>query len=175
MEKPDEQLTPSQILKEISPIPQKLVETRKRAKQIGILLTSKTHIEVRKAKEEQKIAKEERLRTKKDKLIIKKEDKTGKAMVAKKRKAVRKLSESSEDEEEPILCDSDADTENEQDNCVGCGENYYTTQLIEDWLQCVICSLWVHENCTEFDNMCCKCGQMKKREEKKKKKEKRAK
>lgn len=84
----------------------------------------------------------------------------------KKRKAIRKISDSSGDEEEPILCNS-SDSENderEEDNCVGCGENYYKTQLVEDWLQCTICELWAHENCTEFDNMCSKCGQKKKKE-----------
>ncbi|KAK9681072.1 hypothetical protein QE152_g38604 [Popillia japonica] len=37
-------------------------------------------------------------------------------------------------------------------------ENYYRTQLVEDWLQCNICKLWVHENCTKFEGMCSNSG-----------------
>lgn len=47
-------LTPSRILQEISPIPQKLLEVRKRAKQVGILLTSEEHMEARKNAEDAK-------------------------------------------------------------------------------------------------------------------------
>lgn len=50
--------TPSKILKELSPIPQKLTEARKRSKQVGKLLTSNEHIAMRKIKEEEKRIKE---------------------------------------------------------------------------------------------------------------------
>ena len=39
------------------------------------------------------------------------------SLLKRKQKFVQTISESNEDEEEPILCDSDIDTENEQDNC----------------------------------------------------------
>ncbi|XP_046739416.1 uncharacterized protein LOC124407375 [Diprion similis] len=93
-------LTPTRILMEISPVAQKVFEVRKRAKQVGTLLTSEEHIQMRKCKEDMKYAK------------------TLKS-IAKK--------------------------------------------------NCIICQLWLHENCTEFDNMCSKCGQRKKRELKLKK------
>ncbi|XP_046739568.1 uncharacterized protein LOC124407470 [Diprion similis] len=133
-------LTPTRILMEISPVSQKVFEVRKRAKQVGTLLTSEEHIQMRKCKEDMKYAK-------------------------------RMISDSSGDEEQPVLCDtSDKKGEGrEKENCVGCGENYFETHLIEDWLQCIICQLRLHENCTEFDNMCSKCGQRKKRELKLKK------
>ncbi|KAG5888075.1 hypothetical protein JTB14_028604 [Gonioctena quinquepunctata] len=51
-----------------------------------------------------------------------------------------------------------------EDNLGGCGDDYYKTQLDEDWLQCVICLLWVHENCTEFEDMCSNCGNKKEKE-----------
>ncbi|KAG5892070.1 hypothetical protein JTB14_022728 [Gonioctena quinquepunctata] len=52
----------------------------------------------------------------------------------------------------------------EKDNCRFCGDIYYKTQLDEDWQQCVICLLWVHGNCTEFEDMCLNCGNKKKME-----------
>ncbi|KAI4462014.1 hypothetical protein MML48_5g00018667 [Holotrichia oblita] len=54
VEKPDKEFTRSEILKEISPISQRVVEARKRAKQVGIPLTSECHIKLRKAKEQEK-------------------------------------------------------------------------------------------------------------------------
>ncbi|CAG4948505.1 unnamed protein product [Parnassius apollo] len=44
-------LTPTRILKQMSPVPQKIIEVRKRAKQVGMLLTSENHIKTRKFKE----------------------------------------------------------------------------------------------------------------------------
>ncbi|KAJ8728598.1 hypothetical protein PYW07_006294 [Mythimna separata] len=38
------------------------------------------------------------------------------------------------------------------------------TRLIEDWVQCKICMLWVHENCTEYEDMCSNCGKKKNKE-----------
>lgn len=83
-----------------------------------------------------------------------------------KRKAVRRISESSSDLSEPVLCDTSdkEDKENETDNYAACGDNYYKTRLVEDWLQCIICDRWVHENCTEFDDICSKCGHKKKKD-----------
>lgn len=163
--------TPSRILKDISPIPQKVIEARKRSKQVGMLLTSENHITLRKTKEEEKIKKENKRKLRQEKMSLVKMEgmKTEKQSTAKKRKAVKQIdrrSESSTSEEEPILCDTsgEEDSENEADNCAGCGENYYKTHLIEDWLQCLICKLWVHENCTPFDDMCSKCGQKKKKD-----------
>ncbi|CAG5021493.1 unnamed protein product [Parnassius apollo] len=44
-------LTPTCILKQISPVPQKIIEVRKRAKQVSMLLTSENYIKTRKFKE----------------------------------------------------------------------------------------------------------------------------
>lgn len=161
--------TPSRILKDISPIPQKLIEARKRSKQVGKLLTSDEHITTRRSKEIEKEMKENKRTIKQEKNIAEiVEKKTHKPVTVRKRKAIRQKSVSSSDEEQPILCDTspDEDKENEADNCAECGENYYSTRLIEDWLQCLICHLWVHENCTEFEDMCSKCGQKKRKDQK---------
>lgn len=50
----DPDSTPSRILQDISPIPQRLAEIRKRAKQVGTLMTSEAHISARKCAEEKK-------------------------------------------------------------------------------------------------------------------------
>ena len=58
---------------------------------------------------------------------------------------------------------SDEDGEgNEECNCVDCGDNYSETHLIKDWLQCNMYQVWLHENCTEFDDMCSECKEKKK-------------
>lgn len=77
--------------------------------------------------------------------------------------SLKRIFESSNGGEEPLLCDlSDDKGENaEEDNYVSSGVNYYETHLVEDWLQCIICRLWVYENRTEFDDMCSKCDQKK--------------
>ncbi|KAF5302838.1 hypothetical protein FQA39_LY02018 [Lamprigera yunnana] len=38
------------------------------------------------------------------------------------------------------------------------------TKLVEDWIQCNICMLWVHESCTEFEDICSHCDNKKKKE-----------
>ncbi|CAG4974913.1 unnamed protein product [Colias eurytheme] len=157
--------TPTRILQEISPIPQKLTEVRKRAKQIGTLLTSEEHIQTRKNATE-KILKKDNL--KKDVKIKKEKAETVKSSVRSiKRKAIRRLSDTSDDI--PLKLLSGKRNLDEKDNCRGCGENYYETLLVEDWLQCVVCQFWVHEHCTEFETMCSGCGEEEKRRLKTKK------
>ena len=154
----DQDYTPSRILKEITPIPQKLIETRKRAKQVGTVLTSEEHIKVRKCAAEKNIKKES------VKKSVKKEAKKITIRKVNKRKAIRRLSDSSDDVPLKILANTNKKIKlNKKDDCRGCGENYYQTLLVEDWLQCTVCQFWVHENCTEFDDMCSKCGTENKR------------
>jgi hypothetical protein len=158
----DPDYTPSRILQDISPIPQRLAEICKRAKQVGTLLTSEAHISARKCAEEKKIKKENKKMPGKS---IKKEGQAKKNTVrVNKRKAIRRLSDSSGDVPLAIISKNKKKKNLKgKDNCRGCGENYYETILVEDWLQCTICMFWVHENCTEFDDACSKCGQEKKK------------
>lgn len=89
-------------------------------------------------------------------------------MTVTKRKAIRKYSDSS-CEEIPIVFNDTSESETkdrEKDNCRGCGDHYYRTQLIEDWIQCNICMFLVHENCTEFEDRCSYCDNKKKTESK---------
>lgn len=72
----------------------------------------------------------------------KKGKKTDKCTMGEKRKTIRKISESSEDDEEPTLYDSDvANNEKTEDKCVSCGKNYFTTERLQDWLRSWICAL----------------------------------
>ncbi|XP_045773169.1 MFS-type transporter clz9-like [Maniola jurtina] len=155
--------TPTKVLNEISPLPNKIKEACKRAKQVSMLLTSEDYIAKQKIKEKEK---EEKLkRPKKIKQEIE-TDRNKENKTVRKRKAIRRISDSSCEEVPMSLCDT-SESENddkEEDNCRGCGENYYKTQLVEDWLQCNICMLWTHENCTEFEDMCSVCGNKKKKE-----------
>ncbi|KAJ2944518.1 hypothetical protein O0L34_g3863 [Tuta absoluta] len=89
-----------------------------------------------------------------------KQEKTSEKIGRKKKPQQRKESSETEDDEEPILLESgdSSPVESFVDDCVGCGDNYYKTELTEDWIQCSICERWAHENCTEYDDKCHPCG-----------------
>ncbi|GBN37154.1 hypothetical protein AVEN_182826-1, partial [Araneus ventricosus] len=42
--------------------------------------------------------------------------------------------------------------------CKECSENYYKTKRKCDWLRCIICQMWLHEDCTIFDTFCVVCS-----------------
>ncbi|CAG9788966.1 unnamed protein product [Diatraea saccharalis] len=237
----DNEETPSKLLNEISPIPIKTYQIRKRAKQVATILTSEDHINYRKDCDEKKKRKQEKSAesirkkkikqekendqksinritqnkpkvqkrpqlkdTKDEEYQMKKEIKqekiekniTKKTQITqnkkkfinrleskdiidkeqvvqkkikqekiekkyqenrtkpKKKKAqTRRESTDTEEEDQPILLESrdSSPVELYVDDCVGCGGNYHET---EDWIQCIICKRWLHENCTEFDDKC---------------------
>ncbi|CAB3223714.1 unnamed protein product [Arctia plantaginis] len=159
-----ENYTPSRILKDNSSVPQKVVEARKRSKQVALLLTSEAHIKSRKIKEKEKTIKETKrlIKVEKNNINHTKDQKVTNKPKARKRKAIRRISETSCDEEDVVLCSDTENMDDEVNNCKRCGENHYKTKLVEDWIQCLICELWVHENCTEFEDVCSECGQKKK-------------
>lgn len=184
----EDEETPSKFLNVISPIPVKTYQVRKRAKQVATILTSEEHIAHRKECDEKKnktLAKPEIKKDKnktnemsaqkktnewkrskpeyleKEKMQVKKIKKEKATQKHTKKKAKeRKESTETEDDEEPILLESGDSSlvESLVDDCVGCGDNYYTTDLTEDWIQCIICKRWAHENCTEYDDKCHPCG-----------------
>lgn len=48
---------------------------------------------------------------------------------------------------------------NDSDYCAECAKNYYDKNGPQvDWIQCVICNKWLHETCTEEENMCNNCA-----------------
>lgn len=63
-----------------------------------------------------------------------------------------------EDEGEIYLDSEDSAGEDYEYDCIRCGENYFKTKKIEDWIQCIFCLKWMHENYTPFESTCDTCG-----------------
>ncbi|GBO33749.1 hypothetical protein AVEN_76429-1 [Araneus ventricosus] len=42
--------------------------------------------------------------------------------------------------------------------CKECSENYYKSKRRCDWLRCINCQMWLHEDCTIFDTFCVDCS-----------------
>ncbi|KAI4462668.1 hypothetical protein MML48_4g00001117 [Holotrichia oblita] len=153
--------TPSKILQDISIVPLK-TPARKRAKQVATLLRSPEHILNRKVKEHEKMQKEKRKRKAEGQKLLRITEKEKK----KNKKNMRKIKQDFESwsaSESKFIpsCDSDLDVSDDLDsanNYRGWGENYYLTKKAEDWIRCVLCSHWLHENCTEFTDTCNECG-----------------
>ncbi|XP_074037487.1 uncharacterized protein [Leptinotarsa decemlineata] len=95
----------------------------------------------------------EQLAAKKRKNALQKNMKTVKKRVFKK-----KIEYSSSDKVTNVILERDddpCDDDQEENNCAGCGENYFVTSRKEDW---ITCCFWVHEDSTSFNNYCQKCG-----------------
>ncbi|KAL3288987.1 hypothetical protein HHI36_003430 [Cryptolaemus montrouzieri] len=70
---------------------------------------------------------------------------------------------SSESEQEFDESDSDqtkSDKVNTQ--CRECFDDYASTKSTADWIQCLMCKLWLHEDCTLYGDYCNRCGHKKK-------------
>lgn len=138
---------------------------RKRAKQIVTLLTMEDHINTRKNAEKMKEKSQKKENVTKSVKIKKEKEKQEKTRYDVKRKAIRRLSHSSDNSSTSIplsiLPEKNKKQKlDENDNCRGCSVNYYETVLKEDWLQCTVCHFWVYEHCTPFENMCSRCGRV---------------
>lgn len=135
-------ITPGKLLTELSPVPiTPAVETVKsRGRRIAEVLNSAEKIEAKKASKRGK---------KKQQITKPKKRKNGN----------REISESSDDDLDiPVTNDSEDEEEWNENECIGCGEDYRQTNKTEDWIQCVICNRWCHENCTKYVNLCDTCG-----------------
>ncbi|KAK9703789.1 hypothetical protein QE152_g29070 [Popillia japonica] len=74
------------------------------------------------------------------------------------------LQSSSESDVDVQLESEDEGAEDDSNaECVRCGENYNTTKKVEDWIKCINCKHWLHENCTNFKDLCQMCGIKKKK------------
>lgn len=140
--------TPGKLLDVISPIPKTSAKAvvKTRGRQLATILNSSQLIEIQKEKKNKK-------------------KKTGgpiqKKTVVKQRK---RLESSDSDSESPVLQESDTSVEEWDENeCVGCGENYFETTKKDDWLKCVDCSRWLHNGCSKFENFCDLCGKLRKK------------
>ena len=67
---------------------------------------------------------------------------------------IRSSSSSSDDDQSIKYDDSDYVEEYDENECVGCGENYNETQREDDWIQCIMCERWLHEGCSKYENVC---------------------
>ncbi|GBM89622.1 hypothetical protein AVEN_256036-1 [Araneus ventricosus] len=61
----------------------------------------------------------------------------------KSKKAKKDASQDDKNEQLDHTCDSDV-------LCKECSENYYKTKKC-DWFRCIMCQMWLHEDCTIFD------------------------
>ncbi|GBN50842.1 hypothetical protein AVEN_4150-1, partial [Araneus ventricosus] len=70
----------------------------------------------------------------------------------KSKKAKKDASQDDSNEQLDHTCDADV-------LCKECSKNDYKTKRKYDWLCCIICQMWLHEDCTTFDTFCVDCGQ----------------
>lgn len=139
-----EVITPTKLLNEISPVPviKKQISARGKAASVSKILNSDDNIGQRVEKS----------------CSVKKE-------TFHKPKRARKMkmesSDSSEDEDAAVYQESDDSTTWNDDECVGCGEDYNDTTSKADWLRCISCSRWFHEDCSSYPNKCQQCGKCK--------------
>lgn len=154
--------TPGTMLNKIQPVPNtsaQVEKNRKRAKQVALVLTSPDNIEKRKAIAAKNDNKKNPKHKEKDTLKRKKIS-TVKKPRSKKQKS---LSDSSTDEDvtDFHLEDSgDSPLEEEEAECLGCGEPYSSTSKKEDWIECLHCKKWFHESCSNFVNICNGCSKI---------------
>lgn len=170
-------LTPSKILALLTPIPnlKKKETARGKAASVAKILNSPVTIEniVKKQEKAETLLKEKeerkRLRNLKRSMVNTQNEKARpnikKRSTYLKNLLKTKSTESifcmdSEDEDDVALLASD---ENE---CVGCYEDYDLTTKTEDWIKCTRCSRWMHENCTKFGEICDTCGNIERKKKK---------
>ncbi|KAK9739456.1 hypothetical protein QE152_g9048 [Popillia japonica] len=61
------------------------------------------------------------------------------------------------DNDSPVLDDSE-DTVEGDNEYTGCGEDYYKTIKTEDWMKCLVCGRWMHEDSSNYTDLCDLCG-----------------
>ncbi|KAL3287968.1 hypothetical protein HHI36_002424 [Cryptolaemus montrouzieri] len=144
-----EVITPSKYLNECSPIPKIPVPLYKRGKQGAAFLNSEEHINSKKAK----------LKGKAKKHTPDKPRKNNQKSVPKKKRP-RFSSESEQEFDESDSDQTKSDKVNTQ--CRECFDDYASTKSTADWIQCLMCKLWLHEDCTVYGGYCNRCGHKKK-------------
>ncbi|KAL3281335.1 hypothetical protein HHI36_004542 [Cryptolaemus montrouzieri] len=144
-----EVITPSKYLKECSPIPKIPVPLYKRGKQGAAVLNSEEHINSKKAK----------LKGKAKKHTPDKPRKNNQKSVPKKKRP-RFSSESEQEFDESDSDQTKSDKVNTQ--CRECFDDYASTKSTADWIQCLMCKLLLHEDCTLYGDYCNRCGHKKK-------------
>lgn len=156
----DPATTPTKVLKQISPIPDSLKPSVSKRKQSAQNLTDREYIKQKKKKLQLKNKNEQ----KNQRNICLKEEKHAKS--GKKHQKVKKRlskkyendSSTSEDEIEINLLSDNESEDFDANECVECLEDYSKTQSTCDWIKCVICTRWLHESCSIYEDKCALCG-----------------
>ncbi|XP_031342963.1 tigger transposable element-derived protein 1-like [Photinus pyralis] len=165
----NENVTPGKLLDAISPVPviAQVEKVRKNSRNLAEILNSGSNIQTLKDKMQKKKEKEA-----KSSMKIQKENKdpkiTGKktkGLAIKGKSKLRSTVSSSDTESESSvelqLNDSDDDHNEDETCCVGCDEEYSKTKKPVDWIQCLKCERWFHEDCTKYGDLCDTCGKVK--------------
>ncbi|XP_031344709.1 uncharacterized protein LOC116171810 [Photinus pyralis] len=154
----EEEETPGKLLQELSPVPQITPAIRKARVNLMGDLTSPNHIALVRQKKQKQSQTPHPKGQRKEKPSKNKLPKSTDQKLQKKR---RHESTSSESDGNVILDDSSSGEETLDDienQCVGCLEDYRLTKKKEEWLQCIVCSRWLHDGCTSYTNTCQRCG-----------------
>lgn len=137
-------ITPGKLLDDISPVPKTsaAVTVKKRGRQLATILNTS-----------------EKIHLQKEKNRLKKQKNVPKRKIVKKTKKVPLDDSSDSGDESPILEESEESIEEwDENDCTGCGENYFKTTSADEWVQCVRCSRWYHNGCSKYDIFCDLCG-----------------
>lgn len=68
-----------------------------------------------------------------------------------------------------IESDESQDEANDYE-CVECFDDYQKTKSKVDWIKCIMCRKWLHEDCTLYGDYCNQCGRTRLYQTKKSKK-----
>lgn len=143
-----EKFTPTKILQEVSSLSKLPAKKSNIKKQPALELTASENMERKKSLFREKEQKEKNK-------IERAKKKAGKGP-AERGKTTRLEYDSScadpSNAEDPPSSDTN--------KCAECWKNYFTTKKKDDWLKCIKCEQWLHENCTMYNNlgMCNTCG-----------------
>lgn len=141
-------ITPGKMLDQISPVPviaPRVQKARQNSKRLASILNCTNNITLLKEKKE---------------VSMKRASKGKNPSIIKRSRKKIVESESSNDEEDApfALNDEEEVTSEEEDCCQGCGESYKATKKTVDWIKCLRCSRWLHEDCSKYENYCDSCG-----------------
>ncbi|CAH1998263.1 unnamed protein product [Acanthoscelides obtectus] len=145
------QITPGKMLDQISPIPSTEVvkKNTKRSRNIAVILNTTGTIQSLKLRKQQGQKTKER------------KEKSQKLRMKRPLKRRKYESESSDKTEGEIHLDDEEEVSDENEAvCVGCEEPYLLTKKSVDWIQCIICNRWLHDDCTSFLNICEPSGRL---------------
>nr|CAI5827756.1 unnamed protein product [Callosobruchus analis] len=160
------QMSPGQLLKHISPIPtlDKVASARKNSRALAEVLNSSVNIVNLRNKKRQIRSTASVKSGANAKRKIKAEtitNVTTKGNTKKKQPKKRKASITDTESDSSLeihLQDDDDDVDDVECCCVGCGELYNCTKKDVDWIKCINCQLWLHEDCSKYESMCDVCG-----------------